>query len=417
MSELQFEIVVIGAGPAGLAAACTAAESGKRVALIDETPWIGGQIWRNEQAGPKSPSAQAWFKRFHQSGATLLQRSCVIAVPQPELLLAEKEGEPVRIRWQTLIIATGARELFIPFPGWTLPGIMGAGGLLGLVKNGWPVSGQRVVVAGSGPLLLAAAMGLKEHGARVLSIYEQASRDKLLSFGLGLWRRPAKLWQAAGLKLNLRGVPYHCGAWPVSAEGDERIRSVTLTDDHYTWSEECDVFACGFGLVPNLELPLAIGCKLTAGKVEVDSMQMTSVPKVYCAGELTGIGGAEAALVEGQIAGWAAAGKPEGAKRLFGRREAWKRFKLNLAEAFALRPELKNLATDDTIICRCEDVPFGQVRAFGGWREAKLQSRCGMGPCQGRVCGPATQVLLGWGMESVRPPIWPACVHSLITEP
>jgi len=416
MSELRFEIIVIGAGPAGLAAACTAAESGKRVALIDETPWLGGQIWRGQQATPKLQSAQVWFKRFRQSAATLLDSTGIIAIPQPELLLAEKDGQPVRIRWQTLIIATGARELFIPFPGWTLPGVMGVGGLLGLAKNGWPVSGKRVVVAGSGPLLLAAAMGLKEHGARVLSIYEQTAREKVLSFGLGLWRHPDKLWQAAGLKMNLCSVPYHCGAWPVSAEGDERIRSVTFTDDHYLWSEECDVLACGFGLIPNLEVPLAIGCRLKAGYVQVDSMQMTSVPKVYCAGELTGIGGAEAALVEGQIAGWAAAGKPERAKELYGKREAWRKFKVHLAHAFGLRPELKKLATDDTIICRCEDVSFGQVRTFGSWREAKLQSRCGMGPCQGRVCGPATQVLLGWGMESVRPPICPARVQSLIAE-
>jgi aspartate oxidase len=152
-----------------------------------------------------------------------------------------------------------------------------------------------------------------------------------------------------------------------------------------------------------------------AGYVQVDSMQMTSVPKVYCAGELTGIGGAEAALVEGQIAGWAAAGNPERAKRIFGQREAWKKFKVDLAQAFALRSELKKMVTDQTIICRCEDVSFGQVRAFGSWREAKLQSRCGMGPCQGRVCGPATQVLLGWGMESVRPPICPARVQSVVS--
>jgi NADPH-dependent 2,4-dienoyl-CoA reductase/sulfur reductase-like enzyme len=272
-----------------------------------------------------------------------------------------------------------------------------------------------VVLAGSGPLLLAAAMGLKEHGARMLSIYEQTARAKVLSFGLGLWRHPDKLWQAAGLKMNLRGVPYHCGAWAVSAEGEEQIVSVNLTDGQRTWREECDLLACGFGLVPNVELALALGCKLMAGYVQVDSMQMTSVPKVYCAGELTGIGGAEAALVEGQIAGWAAAGNPERAKRIFGQREAWKKFKVDLAQAFALRSELKKMVTDQTIICRCEDVSFGQVRAFGSWREAKLQSRCGMGPCQGRVCGPATQVLLGWGMESVRPPICPARVQSVVS--
>jgi len=419
MSELGFDIVVVGAGPGGLAAACTAAEtcgSRRTVALVDETPWLGGQIWRGEQASPKLSQAQTWFERFRRSGAALSDNTSVIAVPQSGLLLTEKAGQPVQIRWQSLIIAIGARELFIPFPGWTLPGVMGPGGLLGLVKNGWPVSGQRVVVAGSGPLLLAAAAGLAKHGAKVVSINEQASRDKLLKFGLGLWRHPGKLWQAVNLKRSLAGVPYRCGVRPEHAEGDEEVRSVSLTDGQRTWSEQCDLFACGFGLVPNVELPLALGCKLTAGRVQVDFMQMTSVPDVYCAGELTGIGGADTALIEGQIAGFAAAGDNERAKRLFRQRAAWSSFKTGLEVTFKLCPELKTLATDDTIICRCEDVPFGQVRNFGNWREAKLHTRCGMGPCQGRVCGPATKVLLGWGMESVRPPICPAKVQSLIAK-
>jgi NADPH-dependent 2,4-dienoyl-CoA reductase/sulfur reductase-like enzyme len=384
---------------------------------VDETPWIGGQIWRGEQASPKLSQAQTWFERFRRSGAALLDRTSVIAVPQSGLLLAEKAAQSVQIRWQSLIIATGARELFLPFPGWTLPGVMGPGGLLGMVKNGWPVSGQRVVVAGSGPLLLATAAGLaKQEGARVVSINEQASRDKFLKFGLALWRHPGKLWQAVNLKRSLAGVPYRCGVWPVRAEGDEQVQSVSLTDGQRTWSEQCDLLACGFGLIPNVELPLALGCKLTDGRVQVDSTQMSSIPGVYCAGELTGVGGADAAMTEGQIAGFAAADDNERAKRLFGQRATWNKFKASLETTFALRPELKSLATDDTIICRCEDVPFGQVRTLRNWRDAKLQTRCGMGPCQGRVCGPATKVLLGWGMESVRPPICPARVQSLIAQ-
>jgi hypothetical protein len=164
-----------------------------------------------------------------------------------------------------------------------------------------------------------------------------------------------------------------------------------------------------------VELPLALGCELKDGLVSVDASQTTSVPNVYCAGEPTGIGGADSALVEGQIAGYAASGQATRAEALFGRRDPWHRFRSAMAQAFALRPELRSLATDDTLICRCEDVSFGRLRHFEDWREAKLHSRCGMGPCQGRICGPAAKAILGWGMESVRPPVCPARVSSLIS--
>lgn len=413
--NLAFEIVVVGAGPAGLAAACVAAESGCRVALVDETAWIGGQIWRGQQAAPTLPIASNWFDRFRTSGAILLDRTCVVAAPTPGLLLAEQDGKPRRIRWQRLIVATGARELFLPFPGWTLPGVIGPGGLLSLAKNGWPVKNKRIVIAGSGPLLLAAAEGLLKQGANVITVVEQASWRKVARFGVSLWRHPAKLRQAVQLKFKLREVRWEFGAWPVVAEGNGQIRSVTFTSGHRTWSTECDLLACGFGLVPNVELPFMLGCELAHGFVKVDEYQTTSVPNIFCAGEPTGIGGADCALIEGQVAGFTATNQLVAAKALFDERSSWHRFRQKLSEAFALRAELKTLATAETIVCRCEDVRLNQLSAFSNWREAKLHSRCGMGPCQGRVCGPATQHLLGWEPESVRPPISPARVRSLIS--
>lgn len=415
MSCFEFEIVVVGAGPAGLAAACAAGESGRRVAVLDDTPWLGGQIWRGQQAHPAVPQARRWLDRFRGCGATLLDRTSAIASPRPGVLLAEHPEGPREIHWQKLILATGARELFLPFPGWTLPGILGPGGLQALVKNGWPIDRQRVVIAGSGPLLLAVADGLKKFGAKIVSISEQASWPRVAAFGLGLWAYPDKLWQGAHLKSRLLGVPYRCGVWPLRAEGDEQVRRVMLTDGRRTWREDCDVFACGFNLVPNVELPLALGCELENGFVRVDPAQATSVRNVYCAGEPTGIGGADGALVEGQIAGLAAAGRSDQATNLFPRRDRWHKFRAALAKAFALRAELKSLAGDDTLVCRCEDVSLRQLKSFRSWRDAKLQSRCGMGPCQGRVCGAATKVILGWGMESVRPPVLPARVESLIS--
>ena len=408
----DFEIVVVGGGPAGLGAACAAAESGRRVALVDDTPWLGGQIWRGQKGRPRQ--AQEWIARFQRCGAALLPRTSVIAVPRAGLLLAERDGEPCEISFANLILATGARELFLPFPGWTLPGIMGPGGMQSLVKNGWPVHGKRVVVAGSGPLLLAVADGLRQHGAIVPGIAEQAPWRNVLHFGFGLFAHPSKLCQAAQIKSRLIGVPYRCGVWPVRADGDSQIRHVTLTNGQSTWTEECDLLACAFGLVPNVELPLAAGCQLNEGFVRVDEWQAASVKGIYCAGEPTGVGGADCALVEGQIAGYAAGGQPARAQALFGRRATWHKFRAALASAFALRPELKTLAAEDTLLCRCEDISLGRVRRHHNWRDAKLQTRCGMGPCQGRVCGAAAKILLGWGMESVRPPVLPARVRSLI---
>jgi NADPH-dependent 2,4-dienoyl-CoA reductase/sulfur reductase-like enzyme len=412
-ARLRFEVVVVGAGPAGLAAACAAAENGRRTALVDDTPWLGGQIWRGQQAHPAIPQAARWMERFRRTKASLLDRCTILGPGGGRTLLAEHPSGSREIQWERLILATGARELFLPFPGWTLPGNFGPGGLQTLAKHGWPVAGKRIVLAGSGPLLLAVGGGLRKMGARIVSINEQAPLSRLISFGAGLLGWPAKLAQAARLKWTLLGTPFRSGVWPVGAEGAEQLRAVALTDGRRQWREECDLLACGFGLVPNLELPLALGCQLHQDFVRVDEWQTSSVAGVYCAGELTGIGGADAALVEGEIAGLAAGGRAEDARRLMARRAAWRRFGAALARAFALREEVARLASDETMVCRCEDVGFGRMKGFAGWRDAKLQTRCGMGACQGRVCGAAAKVLFGWGMESVRPPILPGRVESL----
>ncbi len=148
----------------------------------------------------------------------------------------------------------------------------------------------------------------------------------------------------------------------------------------------------------------------------VDELQQTSIEKVFCAGECTGIGGLDLSLVEGEIAGYAASGQTNRARRLFPARENARRFARSLETAFALRDELKHLPEPDTIVCRCEDVPFHKLKNALSFRAAKLHTRCGMGPCQGRVCGPATEFLFGWRTESIRPPVFPARVGSLTFE-
>jgi NADPH-dependent 2,4-dienoyl-CoA reductase/sulfur reductase-like enzyme len=169
----------------------------------------------------------------------------------------------------------------------------------------------------------------------------------------------------------------------------------------------------GYGLFPNTELASLLGCQVTPAGVTTDDTQQTSVPSVYCAGECAGIGGVDLSLVEGEIAGYAAAGDSDRARALLPARERGRRFAARLRYAFALRPELMRLGSADTVVCRCEDVRLASLQAYTTFRAAKLHTRCGMGPCQGRICGTAAHYLLGWANESVRPPVFPASIGTL----
>jgi NADPH-dependent 2,4-dienoyl-CoA reductase/sulfur reductase-like enzyme len=409
------QIVVVGAGPAGLAAAVRAAQCGAQVQVIDDNHEAGGQIWRNQSE--TGVSGRPWFRRFGELPIRFLSGAQVISADHSRrALLVETQSNVCKVRYEQLILATGARELFLPFPGWTLPNVMGAGGLQALVKSGLPVDGKRIVVAGSGPLLLATAACFRAYGARVKCIAEQASSSALLRFGARLLLQPTKLWQALRLRASLARTRYLPGCWVEAAEGRDAVRAVRLRRGGRTWTEACDYLAVSYGLTPNLELAQLLGCRLRAGTVEVDERQRTSLDHVYAAGECTGIGGSEQALIEGEIAGYLAAGAEPRARKLFARRRRADRFAHSLARTFALRPELRTLARPDTIVCRCEDVALANLHVADSWRAAKLHHRCGMGPCQGRICGPIIEALFGWTPASIRPPIFPARLASLAVE-
>lgn len=410
------DLLVVGAGPAGLAAACRAAESGLRVVVVDDNPAAGGQIWRGEQDKPASNDARAWFERIRSVEIEFISGARVFQSGAGKTLLAETLNGVAELSYANLVLATGARERFLPFPGWTLPNVMGAGGLQALVKTGFPIEGTRVVIAGSGPLLLAVAAYLRAKGADVLLIAEQASSRSLARFAFGLIKQKGKASQALNLRRQLKGVRYLSGCWPVEAHGDGRLESVTLVRSGKRRRVACDYLACGFHLIPNVELAELLGCVVDNCSVRVDEFQQTTVPDVYSAGETTGIGGLELSLVEGEIAGLAAAGKRDKARGLFPIRDKQRKFAWLLNRTFALRDELKLLPAPDTYVCRCEDVTLDRLRSHSSWRAAKLQTRCGMGPCQGRVCGPAVEFLFGWRAESVRPPVLPVRVESLATD-
>jgi D-hydroxyproline dehydrogenase subunit alpha len=409
-----FDLVVIGAGPGGLAAAATASESGLRVCLVDDNPSAGGQIWRCSVGDGPARAARRWLRRIDSAKVERRFGWRAVASPAPGVLRIEQSGRFADLEFATLVLATGARELFLPFPGWTLPGVFGAGGLQAFVKSGFGVRGKRVVVAGTGPLLLAVAVHLREAGADIVCVVEQAPMGRLLRFSAGLLGGQAgKLFEGAGYALRLAGIPYRTGAWVMRAHGDGRLEKVTILSGLNVFDLEADMLAFGYHLVPNTELPRLLGCEIDSGYVRVDELQQTSVKGIYCVGEATGIGGVDKALIEGRIAGLAVAKKLDEARTLTSARDRQMRFVRKLADTFALREELRHLPDDDTLVCRCEDIPYRELAKCSSWREAKLHTRCGMGPCQGRICGAASEFLLGWKVPAPRPPLFPVEVATL----
>ncbi len=417
IAALTSDVLVIGAGPAGIAAAVRAGESGARVLVIDDNLTPGGQIWRGAEHAHIDSLSARWFARLRSGTVQILTGAQVIgASPSSSIVLVETATEAMEIAFSKLILATGAREIFLPFPGWTLPGVMGVGGLQALAKSGVPVSDRRIIIAGSGPLLLAVAAYLRAHGAHVRLIAEQAPRAALARFILQLCRTPGKIVQAADLRLSLRGVPYHSGCWVEAAEGNGCLERVRLRSRNRRWTEDCDYAGIAYGLYPNTELARLLGCQIDGRAIAVNEFQQSSASNIFCAGECTGIGGVDLSIVEGEIAGYAACDRKHTARSLFPKRKAARRFAESLKIAFALRDELRKLAKADTFVCRCEDVTLQRLQNIASFRSAKLHTRCGMGPCQGRVCGPATDFLFGWRTESIRPPIFPARIGSLILE-
>src|SRR5271169_135909 len=180
----RFDVLVVGGGPAGMAAAAGAAESDVRVGIVDDNASLGGQIWRGESQGDRGKDAKRWFERLQAARVTALCGMRIFDRPEPGVLLAEGMNDLFELSYQHLILATGARERFLPFPGWTLPNVMGAGGLQAMVKCGLSIRGKRVVIAGTGPLLLAVAAYLRKHGAEIPMICEQTSWSSLARFGV-----------------------------------------------------------------------------------------------------------------------------------------------------------------------------------------------------------------------------------------
>lgn len=418
------EITVLGAGPAGLAAAVTAASAGARVTLVDTGARVGGQFWRHRE-GDEGVGHHDWPTlvrlRAGLSRVDVRTRHAIWHVERTDggFTVHTDRGE---VSCRTVIVATGAYDRQVPFPGWTLPGVYTAGGVQALLKGHGVRAGSRVVVAGTGPFLLPVAAGLVEAGAEVAGVFEAGSPAGFARSPLAVLANAGKLAEGAGyLKTLLRQrVPYLMRTAVVAAQGTDGVESVTVASLDRQWrivagSERtvaCDTVAVGYGFTPQLELPLQLGCETRLGAdgslvAVADDQQRATTPRVYLAGEVCGVGGSALSLVEGELAGLHAALTTVGAEpnrdivaRLLRQRKSLRAFANAMHAAHPVRPGWQTWLDSETQVCRCEEVSVGTVRSavedLGATdaRTVKLLARPGMGLCQGRVCGYATACLV-----------------------
>jgi len=435
MSPQATDVLVVGAGPAGARAALRAQACGLDVLLVDENHDAGGQVWRPIPPGfthtpGSAPSAEA---RDGDALRAEVRRAGVRCLFGHKLwnvgthLRADLIGPEGSVSWQprALIAATGTTERVVPFPGWTLPGVIGLAAATILLKSQHILPGRRTLVAGAGPLLLAVAAGILKAGGEVAAVLDLASRGDWLRTLPSLAGRPDLLWQGLQWQARLRaaGVPvlYRHGIRSVEAVGsgfEVRTQRVDASGrpiaDAAAPVFAADAVTVGHGLVPGTDITRLLRARHRyaverGGWVaEADADGRTSVAGLYVAGDGAGIAGAAAAGAHGELAALACAhdlGRLDADTHSRERarlQSSWRssaRFGHAMAGLMALRDGAVAGIAPDTVVCRCEDVTRAEIdaAAHDGARDMnqlKAWTRCGMGPCQGRSCGDLAGELL-----------------------
>ena len=469
MATSRYDVIVIGGGPAGMAAAVSAARGGARVAVLDDQPRLGGQFWRHGPAGVgvHHHDHNRWH-RLSAAFADAVLTGMVVhraghrvwrldgGVPsggapgdggQPAVVHAVEEVDgderPVTLSASAVVVATGAHDRVLPFPGWDLPGVLTAGAAQALLKEHGVVAGRRVVVAGTGPFLLPLAAGLASAGAQVIGVLEAGDGRGWAKGWRAVLGAPAALGEGAAYLATL--VRHRVPVLPRSAvvaahgsprdgsagngsNGDVRVESVTVArlsagGEVVPGSARrlaCDAVAVGWGFVPRLDLALQAGAVAGVSElvgpdagaaVRCDLYGATDAPGIFVAGEVGGVGGAKLAVVTGVLAGAAAAAvsqgrRPAAREVLLERRRTLGAFAAAMHAAHPVPQGWAAWLDDDTVVCRCEEVTAGRLReavdelGVSDLRTAKLLTRCGMGWCQGRICGEAVSRLVGPGFAS-----------------
>ncbi|KFG97818.1 (2Fe-2S)-binding protein [Burkholderia paludis] len=452
------DLIIVGAGPAGMACALDATRAGLGVLVLDENPTPGGQIYRNVGYSPLPDSTLLGedytqgadlVVRFLQSGVRYWPETLVWQITRTLEISFTRRGATTvsgQIRAKAVVIANGAYERPCPVPGWTLPGVMGVGAAQTLLKSSALLPAGPVVLAGSGPLMYLFAWQLIQANrppAALLDTTPARNYWRALADLPGALRTPAYLLKGRRLLSAIRrsGIPRIRHVTQLSVEGDGRAESVRYTAGGRTSTLQANVVLLHQGVVPNVQLTRSIGCEHRWDEAQLcwhprtDAWGETTVPNLFIAGDGAGIHGALAARTAGALTALTVCHRLGALSRDALDRQAAP-LRRHLDRHRAVRPFLDTLyrpadafrrPADETIVCRCEEVSAGEIRAMArlgctGPNQSKSFSRCGMGPCQGRLCGLTVAELLAEahakpvaevGYYRIRPPIKPVSLGDL----
>ncbi|TAK82017.1 MAG: FAD-dependent oxidoreductase [Betaproteobacteria bacterium] len=419
---MKAEIAVIGGGPGGMSAALAASKSGAHVVLMDEYTRLGGQFFKRaasdfelatSQLSAEHRAGEELRKGIAASKVEVLSGTLVWAVFGKTLMLY-REGRSFPLEAGAVVIAAGAYDRPVAFPGWTLPGVMSAGGAQTIARTQWVKPGSRILIAGAGPFVMPVAQQVLRTGAEIVAIVEATRPAEWLRYAGSLWGQWPRFREAFKYWQSLRQVPVLYGHKVMRAIGTGQVEAVEIAAVDNAWRAlpgtlkryEVDALAIAYGFLPNIEAADGCGCEMRWDPygqtwfVRHDSDMGTSVPGVYAAGEITGIAGSAVAMEEGRIAGVSAAeflgriptAEAERLRAPFMKsRRHLMRFADALSECFRPRPGLWEGLEDATTVCRCEEVTAGDVRSCvragcSTVKAIKDWTRAGMGPCQGRIC-------------------------------
>lgn len=454
----EVDLIIIGAGPAGMSAAGRAADCGLTVLIVDEQPAAGGQIYRDvnrasalrgDILGKDFTEGQKLTRRLDHRNITHLDGAVVWQIEDGPRVSYARAGQGGTACAKRLLLATGALERSMPIPGWTLPGVMTAGAAQILLKQSG-IACERAVLVGSGPLLYLIGAQMVRAGVPPLALVEtQTRRDFIgslrhLGGALRGWRY---LLKGAAMLRQLRRarVPRYLAASDIAIEGKEAVRAVTFNSAGKSHRIACETVLLHHGVVPNtqtarsIDIPHQWDTQQACFVPDSDAWGRTAQPAVFIAGDGAGIGGAKAAALAGEIAALDIACDLD--KLTSADRDAAARpLRARLAKEHAARPFIDSayppyaaaLAPHDaTIVCRCEEVTAGDIRRMAGLgclgpNQTKAFVRAGMGPCQGRYCGLTVTRLLAeanglspdqTGHYRIRPPIKPVTLGEIATMP
>ncbi len=450
----EYPLVVIGAGPAGMAAAVTAAEAGIDVAVIDEQPQPGGQIYRNLDAsplptidllGPDYAAGRDLLERFRRAPIDYHAGASVWYLDRGRELGIVESGRHRRVRAESVVVACGARERPLPFAGWELPGVMTAGAAQILLKSAALVPRASPVLAGSGPLLLLLAWQYLRAGVPPAALVETTpaiNRYRALPWLPGALAAAETLLKGLRLIATIRraGVPWYRGASELRALGSDRVEALEFAHAGGQARVDAPLLLVHHGVVPALELAAAADCEIDWNDAQQcwqpvrDRFGASSVDGIFVAGDAGGIGGAAVAALDGELAALAvlerlgrldAAERARRARPLERRRRRQHAIRPLLDSQYRI-PDNALQPAGDTIVCRCEEIRAAELEAAaaigGGPNQVKAFTRCGMGPCQARSCGATLERICararglspGQGERlRVRPPIKPITLGEI----